>query len=51
MNELIILLPILLVSGMIAGLLAGLLGVGGGIVIVPMLYHIFIYMGISYNFV
>lgn len=47
MNELIILLPILLVSGMIAGLLAGLLGVGGGIVIVPMLYHIFIYMGID----
>lgn len=47
MNELLILLPILLISGMIAGLLAGLLGVGGGIVIVPMLYHIFIYLNID----
>ncbi|RXJ86719.1 sulfite exporter TauE/SafE family protein [Arcobacter sp. CECT 8985] len=47
MNELLILIPILLISGIIAGLLAGLLGVGGGIVIVPMLYHIFIHMHID----
>jgi len=47
MNELLILIPILLASGVLAGLLAGLLGVGGGIVIVPMLYHIFIYMNID----
>lgn len=47
MNELLILLPILLVSGIVAGLLAGLLGVGGGIVIVPMLYHIFLYLKID----
>jgi uncharacterized protein len=47
MNELLILVPILLACGIAAGLLAGLLGVGGGIVIVPMLYHIFIYMNID----
>lgn len=47
MNELLVLIPILLVGGILAGLLAGLLGVGGGIVIVPMLYHIFLYMKID----
>lgn len=31
----------LLFTGLIAGLMAGLLGVGGGIVIVPVLFHIF----------
>lgn len=37
----------LVVCGLIAGLLAGLLGVGGGIVIVPVLYFIFQLLGIS----
>lgn len=31
----------LMATGVIAGLIAGLLGVGGGIVIVPVLYHLF----------
>ena len=47
MEQLIILLPLLLICGAIAGLLAGLLGVGGGIVIVPMLYHVFTYVGVD----
>ena len=34
----LILIPILLAVGAVAGVLAGLLGVGGGIVIVPVLY-------------
>lgn len=34
----------LLVTGVIAGLLAGLLGVGGGIVIVPVLFLLFTYL-------
>ena len=37
----------LMVTGIIAGLMAGLLGVGGGIVIVPVLYHLFTFMGID----
>lgn len=39
--ELWLLLPLLLATGAFAGILAGLLGVGGGIVIVPILFHIF----------
>ncbi|TFL19802.1 sulfite exporter TauE/SafE family protein [Jannaschia formosa] len=37
-NSLLILVPLLLAVGAVAGVLAGLLGVGGGIVIVPILY-------------
>lgn len=37
----------LLATGLAAGLLAGLLGVGGGIVIVPVLYHLFSLLGID----
>ncbi|MFD2248778.1 hypothetical protein FHS82_000885 [Pseudochelatococcus lubricantis] len=35
------------VAGLLGGLIAGLLGVGGGIVIVPVLYHIFSAVGIA----
>ena len=34
-------------TGVIAGVLAGLLGVGGGIVIVPVLYHSFGFLGVD----
>jgi uncharacterized membrane protein YfcA len=37
----------LLATGLVAGTLAGLLGVGGGIVIVPALYHLFTLLGID----
>lgn len=37
----------LLLTGLIAGVLAGLLGVGGGIVIVPVLFNMFLLLGID----
>ena len=37
----------LAVTGLVAGVMAGLLGVGGGIVIVPVLYHLFTLLGID----
>ena len=33
----------LISTGVVAGVLAGMLGVGGGIVIVPVLYHCLLY--------
>jgi len=37
----------LLIAGAVGGLTAGLLGVGGGIVIVPVLYHVLALLGID----
>jgi len=50
MNELLAMLPFLLAlaaTGVLAGVLAGLLGVGGGIVIVPVLYFMLQTLGVS----
>jgi uncharacterized membrane protein YfcA len=41
------LVAVLLFTGVIGGIMAGLLGVGGGIVIVPVLYHSFKLIGID----
>tara|TARA_Y100000590_G_scaffold435517_1_gene555033 strand:+ start:2326 stop:3153 length:828 start_codon:yes stop_codon:yes gene_type:complete len=38
---------IFLITGIFSGLIAGLLGVGGGIIIVPITYYIFINLGYS----
>ena len=40
-TELLLLLALLLLTGGVAGILAGLLGVGGGIVIVPVVFWVF----------
>ncbi len=47
LGELVLFAGALLVTGLIAGVLAGLLGVGGGIVIVPVLFHMFTALGID----
>src|ERR1700704_2089873 len=46
-GELVMLVAALIVAGLIAGFLAGLLGIGGGGVLVPVLYEIFGVLGID----
>lgn len=47
MNEWLAIIAALLTTGAVAGVLAGLLGVGGGIVIVPVLYFVFQWLGVG----
>lgn len=37
----------LIIAGVVGGMVAGMLGVGGGIVIVPVLYHVLALMGVD----
>ena len=49
--ELLILASALIASGFIAGILAGLLGIGGGIILVPVLFQLFTFLKIGENIV
>ncbi len=44
-------LIILIITGGVAGILAGLLGIGGGILIVPVLVFVFRYQGVDPDFI
>ena len=46
LNELLLLAAAILAGGVVAGLLAGLFGVGGGVVVVPVLYEVFRLFGV-----
>lgn len=46
LSDLLALLPALLGAGVLAGLLAGLLGIGGGLIIVPVLFEVFLLQGL-----
>lgn len=46
-TELLILIVALLVAGLVAGTLAGLLGVGGGVILVPVLFQVFTFIKVD----
>jgi uncharacterized protein len=46
-SELLLLAGLIIVAGLITGILAGLFGIGGGALIVPVLYEVFGVLGVS----
>ncbi len=49
--EFLYFLILLLITGVFSGLLAGLLGVGGGLIVIPMVFYILNYYGFSMNII
>ena len=47
LNELLLLAALIAVGGVAAGLLAGLFGIGGGVIVVPVLFEVFRLLGIA----
>src|SRR5438477_1017471 len=45
-SELVLLAALIMAGGIVTGLLAGLFGIGGGAIIVPVLYEVFRVLGV-----
>ncbi len=50
-NQIIFISSIMVLSAVVVGFLAGFFGIGGGIIMVPILFYIFSYVGIDKSFV
>ena len=49
-NQIILLITIMVLSASIVGFLAGFFGIGGGLIMVPILFYIFSFVGIEKTF-
>jgi len=51
LNQIIFILTIMVLSAVVVGFMAGFFGIGGGLMIVPILFYIFSFIGIEKTFV
>ena len=51
LNQIILLLTAMVLSAVMVGFLAGFFGIGGGIIMVPILFYIFTFIGMEQSFV
>ena len=50
-NQIIFIVTILAASAVVVGFMAGLFGIGGGLIMVPVLFYVFSFVGIEQSFV
>ena len=50
-NQIVFILTIMLMSAVVVGFLAGFFGIGGGLIMVPVLFYIFSFVGIEKSLV
>ena len=50
-NQIIFILSIMVFSAVVVGFMAGFFGIGGGLIMVPVLFYIFNFVGIEKSFV
>ena len=50
-NQIIFILTIMAVSAVVVGFLAGFFGIGGGLIMVPILFYIFSFIGIDLSLI
>ena len=50
-NQIIFIVSVMVASAVIVGFMAGLFGIGGGLIMVPVLFYVFSFIGIEQTFV
>jgi len=50
-NQIILIVAVMMMSAVIVGFMAGLFGIGGGLIMVPILFYIFSYVGLEQKFI
>ena len=50
-NQIILIVTIMTASAVIVGFMAGLFGIGGGLIMVPILFYIYSFVGVEQKFI